>query len=80
MAIDAHARRCALGGMDESGRYLDHWQFPTTGSELVRHVAAVKASHKRLAMEQGPLAYWIAQTLRPYVDELCSCAIRATTP
>jgi hypothetical protein len=50
MAIDAHARRCVLGVMDESGRYLGDWQFPTTESELVRHVAAVKAPHKRLAV------------------------------
>lgn len=73
MAIDAHARRCVLGVMDESGRYLDDWQFPTTESELIRHVAAVKVPHKRLAIEEGPLAYWIAQTLRPYVEEVFIC-------
>jgi transposase len=73
MAIDAHARRCVLGVMEESGRYLDDWQFPTTESELIRHVAAVKAPHKRLAIEESPLAYWIAQTVRPYVDEVFIC-------
>ena len=73
MAIDAHARRSVLGVMDESGQYLDDWQFPTTESELIRHVAAVKSPHKRLAIEEGPLAYWIAQTLRGYVDEVFIC-------
>jgi len=73
MAIDAHARRCVLGVMDESGRYLGDWQFPTTESELVRHVVAVKAARKRLALEEGPLAYWIAQTVRAYVEEVVIC-------
>lgn len=73
MALDAHARRCVLGVMDESGRYLDDWQFPTAESELIRHVVAVKAPHKRLAIEEGPLAYWIAQTLKPYVAEVFIC-------
>jgi transposase len=73
MAIDAHARRCVLGVMDESGRYRDDWQFPTTESELIRHVMSIKAPHKRLAIEEGPLAYWIAQTVRQYVDEVFIC-------
>jgi transposase len=73
MAIDAQARRCVLGVMEESGRYLDDWQFPTTESELIRHVAAVKALRKRLAIAEGPLAYWIAQIVRPYVDEVFIC-------
>src|SRR5260221_11361593 len=68
MAIDAHARRCVLGVMDESGRYLDDWQFPTTESELIRHVEAGKAAHQRLAIEGGPLAHRIAQTNRGVVD------------
>ena len=73
MAIDAHARNCVLGVMDETGRYLDDWRFATTESELIRHVAAVKAPSKRLAIEEGPLAYWIAQTVRPYVEEVFIC-------
>src|SRR2546425_3261675 len=73
MAIDAHARHCVLGVMDESGQYLDDWRFATTEAELIRHVAAVKASKKRLAIEEGPLAYWIAQTVREFVDEVLIC-------
>ncbi|HUJ71513.1 MAG TPA: transposase [Verrucomicrobiae bacterium] len=73
MAIDAHARNCVLGVMDESGRYRDDWRFATTESELIRHVAAVKASTKCLAIEEGPLAWWIAQTVRAYVDEVFIC-------
>jgi hypothetical protein len=79
MAIDAHARRCVLGVMDESGRSLDDWQFPTTESELIRHVVAVKSPHKRLAIEEGPLAYWIAQTLQAYVDDVFPCEPRENT-
>jgi len=73
MAIDAHARHCVLGVMDETGRYCDDWRFATTETELVRHVVAVKAPKKRLAIEEGPLAYWIAQTLKPHVEEVFIC-------
>jgi hypothetical protein len=76
MAIAAPARRCVLGVMDESGRSLDAWQFPTTESELIRHVVAVKSPHKRLAIEEGPLAYWIAQTLPAYVADVFLCEPR----
>jgi hypothetical protein len=73
LAIDAHARNCVLGVMDENGRYLDDWRFATTESELIRHVTAVKAAQKRLAIEEGPLTWWIAQTVRAYVDEVFIC-------
>jgi transposase len=73
MAIDAHARHCVLGIMDESGQYLDQWRFATTESELVRHVTAVRAAHRRVAIEEGPLAYWIAQTLQPHIAEVFIC-------
>jgi hypothetical protein len=56
MAIDAHARHCMLGVMDETGRYCKDWRLATTEGELIRHVVAVKAVKKRLAIEEGPFA------------------------
>ena len=70
LAIDAHARNCVLGSMNIRGEFLKSWRFPTCEKKLIEHVAAIKACRKILAVEEGPLAYWISQTLRPYVDEL----------
>lgn len=70
LGLDAHARSCTLGSMDGRGGFERTWTFPTCEGEMVRHVKAIKASKKRLALEEGPLAFWIAQTIRPYVDEL----------
>lgn len=69
LAIDAHARHCTLGKMDARGKFERSWTFPTSEKELIKHVESIEAK-KILAIEEGPLAFWIAQTLRPYVNEL----------
>ncbi len=73
LALDAHARHCVIGGMDMKGKYLIERRFPTTESELVRNVVQVEAQKKLLAVEEGPLAFWISRTLREYVDEIFVC-------
>jgi transposase len=70
LAIDAHARNCVLGCMDAGGEFERSWRFPTCERELIRHVEEVDAGEKRLAIEEGPLTFWIAQTIRPYVSEV----------
>jgi len=70
MAIDAHARNCVLGSMSSRGEFDRSWRFVTCERELVRHVEGVKAERKLLAIEEGPLAYWIAQTIRPYLSDV----------
>lgn len=70
LAIDAHARNSVLGSMDARGEFERSWRFKTCESEFVKHVKAIDAGKKLLAIEEGPLAFWIAQTLRPYVEEL----------
>ncbi|MFO7869817.1 MAG: hypothetical protein R6V03_00080 [Kiritimatiellia bacterium] len=70
MAIDAHARNCVLGNMNAGGDFQHSWRFKTSEKELVRHVKGVEGQEKQLAIEEGPLTYWIAQTIRPYVDEV----------
>ena len=68
LAIDAHARHCVLGYMDGRGRYIQDWRFSTSESELIRHVVNIEAGKKYLTLEEGPMAFWIAQTLRGYVQ------------
>ena len=70
LAIDAHARHCVLGWMSGRGQFERSWRFKTSEEELIRHVEAVDAGTKILAIEEGSLTHWIAGTLRPYVTEL----------
>ena len=70
LAIDAHARHCVLGNMNSRGEFLRTWTFVTAETELIQHVKAIDARQKILAIEEGPLAFWIAQTLRPYVADI----------
>lgn len=73
IAIDAHANTCTLGYMNKEGTYQNEWQFPTSESGLVRHVARIEASRKELTLEEGPMAGWIGRTLEEYVDCLRIC-------
>ena len=70
LAIDAHARPSVLGCMDARGNFERSWRFKTTEAELIRHVEGVGEAKKLLSIEEGPLAFWMAQTLTPYVTEL----------
>ena len=70
MAIDAHARNCVLGSMSARGEFQRTWRFKTCEHELIRHVKDVDAGTKILAIEEGTLTYWIAQTIRPYVTDV----------
>jgi hypothetical protein len=70
MAIDAHARNCVLGSMSARGEFERTWRFPTCERDLIRHVDGVDAGIKLLAIEEGPLTYWIAQTIKPCVTDV----------
>lgn len=70
LAIDAHARHSVLGCMDARGNFERSWRFKTTEAELIRHVKGIGLATKILAIEEGPLAFWMAQTIAPLVSEL----------
>ena len=70
LAIDAHARNCVLGCMNSSGEFLGSWRFATCEKELIKHICNIESAKKLLAIEEGPLSYWIAQTLKPYTTEI----------
>jgi hypothetical protein len=56
--------------MNARGEFQRTWRFPTCESELIRHVKGVDAGVKSLAIEEGTLTYWIAQTIKPYVTDV----------
>lgn len=70
LAIDGHARHSTLGCMNKRGQYERSWTFDTSEKELIGHVKDIGPAKKILAIEEGPLAFWMAQTLRPHVNEL----------
>jgi len=70
LTIDAHARRSVMGVMNSRGEFLYSRRFNTCETELIKHVKDVGVSKKIMAIEEGPLAFWIAQTLKPHVDEI----------
>lgn len=73
IGLDTHASTCTLGYMNRQGRYVDEWTFPTSESQLIRHVVGIKAKKKYLTLEESSLAFWIARTLREYVEDLTVC-------
>ena len=73
LGLDAQARHCVLGQINSQGKYLGEVQFATSESELIRHVVRIEGKKKWLAVEEGPLARWIGQTLQEYVEEVLIC-------
>jgi transposase len=73
LGLDAHARSCVLGQLDDQGNRVAHWALRTTESDLIRQVQAIPAAVKRLAVEECGLGRWIAQTLRPHVTQVVVC-------
>ena len=70
LGLDVHARHCTLGCMDGRGNFHGTVTFRTNEKELIHHVDDLQAGKKYLALEEGPLAYWISQTLKSYVTEI----------
>ena len=73
LGLDAHTRFCVLAAMDVSGRVIGTEAFPTSEAALIRAVSTAPARFKYLAVEESSLAGWIANALRPHVDELIVC-------
>jgi transposase len=73
LGLDAHAKTCLLAWMDEQGKRRQHWRFPTTESELVKHLKEVPAQTRHLALEECGLGRWLAQVAKPHVQEVIVC-------
>ena len=73
LGLDANTRTCVLAATDSSGYQISSKGFSASETGLIHHVVEIRARHKYLAVEESSLAGWIANTLRPYVDELIVC-------
>ncbi|MYK62691.1 MAG: IS110 family transposase [Rhodothermaceae bacterium] len=73
IGLDAHTRNCVLGAIDADANVVSVHDFPTSETGLIRHVKALPATFKYLALEESSLAGWIAGVLTPHVTELIVC-------
>lgn len=73
LAMDLHAKSCTLGHMDEDGSFRGTRELPTSESNIIHMLESVKAKHKYLTIEEGPLTYWAAQVANPYVSQVIAC-------
>lgn len=73
IAIDLHSKSSMIGYMNEEGKYIGQQQVKTTDSNLVGLVAAIPADRKYLTLEQGNMAFWAANLLHDFVDDLIIC-------
>jgi hypothetical protein len=72
LGMDVHAMNCVLGHMESNGNFLGNMTFSTSEQNIIEALKAIKAKEKYLAMEEGNLAYWVAQVAKPYVTEVIS--------
>ena len=76
LGLDAHSKNCVLGQLDDQGRELQWWRFPTQPQNLIAHIQAIPAADKRLMLEESNLARWLGELLRPHVQQLVVCDAR----
>lgn len=73
IGLDAHARSCLLGWMDEQGQRRQCWRFATQERAIIEHLKLIPAKAKYLAVEECGLGRWIAQVAKPHVTEVVVC-------
>jgi transposase len=76
LGLDAHSQNCVMGQLDDQGRELQWWKFPTRPQQLIEHLQAIPATDKRLMLEESNLARWLGQLLKPHVQQLVVCDAR----
>lgn len=73
LGLDAHAQFSLLAWLDDQGTRRGHWRFPTTESQLVKHLHLIPAPIKHLALEECGLSRWLAQVAQPHVTDATVC-------
>lgn len=73
LGLDAHAKNSVLGWIDDQGKRIKHWRFPTTESQLIKHLKEVPATQKHLALEECGLGRWLAQVATAHVSDVIVC-------
>lgn len=76
LGLDAHSKNCVLGQLDDHGTEINWWRLPTQPQKLIAQVHAIPAADKRLMLEESNLARWLAQLLKPHVQQLVVCDAR----
>lgn len=76
LGLDAHAKNCVLGQLDDQGREVHWWKLPTQPLKLIAQIQAIPAADKRLMLEESNLARWLGQLLQPHVQQLVVCDAR----
>jgi transposase len=73
LGLDAHAHFSLLAWMDDEGHRRGHWRFPTTETQLIKHLQKIPAPTKHLALEECGLGRWLAQVAQPHVTDAIVC-------
>ena len=73
LGMDVHSNHCVLGDMDAKGNFRGAQTFCTSEQSIIKALQDVKATEKYLTLEEGNLAYWVAQVAAPYVTEVIPC-------
>lgn len=72
IAFDTHCEFCEMVAISQSGKIVKRDRCQTTIPALVEALEGVRRP-RVLTIEEGPLADWLARSLRPHVDRLIVC-------
>jgi transposase len=75
IAFDTHCEFCEMAVISSTGRVLKRQRCETAIPGLVAALEGVRRP-RTLTFEEGPLADWLARSLRPYVERLIVCEPR----
>ena len=72
IALDTHCEFCELVAVSTSGKVVSRDRCETTIPALVAALENVRRP-RTLTFEEGPLADWLARSLRPHVERVIVC-------
>jgi transposase len=75
IAFDTHCEFCEMVAVSSSGKIVKRARCETTIPALVAALESVRRP-RTLTFEEGPLADWLARSLRPHVERLIVCEPR----
>jgi transposase len=75
IALDTHCEFCEMVVVSKSGKIVKRERCETTIPALVAALESVRRP-RLLTFEEGPLADWLARSLRPHVERLIVCEPR----
>ena len=73
IGIDLHSNSSTIGYMNEQGEYCGHRKVQTTSVNLINQVVSIPGQVKKCTLEQSNMAFWAAELLQDYVDEMMVC-------